>query len=175
MELYMVLICRNKQVIALIARAHWVAKRLEKVPLTGEKLGTKLSTISESNGVVIGIAVGSSNQHDSKLLHETIVSIPKSIKQPIYKEINLDAAYDSAEVRAVLFNHYYVPQIAPNQRRKKVRPPNPLGYCRWFIEPVHSWMNRFRAIYIRYCKRAHNYLSLAQFAAAVITFNKIRV
>lgn len=144
-----------------------------KSPVDRRKLGTKLSTISESNGIVIGIAVGSSNQHDSKLLHDTILSIPKSIKQPTYKEMNLDSAYDSTESRIVLFNHYYVPKIAPNKRRKKIRPPNPLGYCRWFIEPVHSWMNRFRAIYVRYCKRANNYLSLAQFAVAVITFNKI--
>ena len=144
-----------------------------KSPVDRRKLGTKVSTISESNGIVIGLAIGSSNQHDSKLFHETILSIPKSLKQPVYKEIHLDSAYDSVEIRTILFNHSYIPKIAPNQRRKKIRPSNPLGYCRWFIEPVHSWMNRFRSIYIRYCKRALNYLSLAQFAVSIIIFNKI--
>ena len=95
------------------------------------------------------------------------------LKQPTYKEMNLDSAYDSEFIRTVLFNLYYIPKISPNQRRKKVRPLNPIGYSRWFIEPVHAWMNRFRAIFVRYSKCAKNYLAYAQFAAAIITFNKI--
>jgi putative transposase len=144
-------------------------------PVDRRKLGTKLSAVSDSKGIVIGLAIGSSNEHDSKLLLETLLSIPKSLNQPAYKEINLDSAYDSASCRVILFNFYYVPKIAPNKRRKKVKPPNPLGYSRWFIEPVHAWMNKFRAIFVRYCKYAKNYLSLAQFAVATLTFKKIRV
>lgn len=144
-----------------------------KSPVDRRKLGTKISTISDSQGIIIDLAVGPSNQHDSKLLLETILSIPASLKQPYYKEMNLDAAYDDTESRTILFNHYYIPKIAPNRRRKKIKPANPLGYCRWFIEPVHSWMNKFRAIFIRYFKKVDNYLALAQFASANIIFNKI--
>ena len=102
-------------------------------------------------------------------------SIPKFLNQPYNKKMNLDSAYDSEDVRTCLFNFYYIPKIAPNQRNKKVRPANPLGYSRWFIEPVHSWMNKFRAIFVRYSKKANNYLSYAQFAVAIIIFKKIRV
>jgi len=146
-----------------------------KSPVDRRKLGSKISVLSESKGVVIGLAIGSSNQHDSTLFLETLLSVPKFLQQPRYKEMNLDSAYDSTEVRTILFNWSYVPKIALNQRRKSVRPPNPLGYCRWFIEPVHSWMNRFRSIYVRYCKYVRNYLGLAQFTVAINIFNKIRV
>jgi transposase len=141
-------------------------------PVDRKKRGTKLSILSEKNGIVLGMAIGPSNQHDSKLFVDTIRSVPGSIKQPKYKEMHLDAAYDSQEIRTILFNYYFVPKIASNQRRKKVRPNNPLGYSRWFIEPVHSWMNRFRAISIRYSKYASNYLSLAQFAVSIMTFKR---
>jgi len=144
-----------------------------KSPVDRRKLGSKISTVSESHGVIIGLAIGASNQPDSTLFLETLSSIPKSLEQPHYKEMHLDAAYDTENVKTILFNWYYVPKIAPNQRRKAVKPPNPLGYCRWFIEPVHAWMNKFRSIYVRYSKKVKNYLALSQFTAAIINFNKI--
>lgn len=144
-------------------------------PVDRRKLGSKISVVSEEKGIIIGLAVGSSNQHDSTLFIETMLSIPKFLNQPRYKEMNLDSAYDSELVKTGLFNFYYVPKISPNQRRKKERPPNPIGYSRWFIEPVHAWMNKFRAISVRYTKSAKNYLAYAQFAAANIIFKKIRV
>jgi putative transposase len=144
-----------------------------KSPVDRRKLGSKISVASESKGIIIGLALGSANQHDSTLFVETLLSIPKFLEQPAYKEMNLDSAYDSELVRTALFNLYYIPKISPNQRRKKIRPTNPIGYSRWFIEPVHAWMNKFRAIFVRYSKSAKNYLAYAQFAAAIITFNKI--
>jgi putative transposase len=146
-----------------------------KSPVDRGKLGSKLSVLSESKGIIIGLAVGSGNQHDSTLFLETLRSVPKELKQPFKKEMNLDSAYDSEIVRTILFNFYYVPKIAPNRRNKKQPPSNPLGYSRWFIEPVHSWMNRFRAVFIRYTKYADNYLAQAQFASAAIISNKILV
>lgn len=144
-----------------------------KSPVDRRKLGSKLSIISDSKGIVIGMAVGAAHSHDSKLFIETLLSVPESLKQPQYKEMHLDSAYDSQEIKTALFNHYYVPKIAPNRRKRRNKPLNPLGYSRWFIEPVHAWLNKFRAIFIRYCKYAKNYLALAQFAVSIIISNKI--
>lgn len=146
-----------------------------KSPVDRGKLGSKLSVLSDSKGVIIGLAVGSGNQHDSTLFFDTLKSIPKILKQPLRKEMHLDSAYDSQEVRTILFNSYYIPKISPNRRNRKEPLPNPLGYSRWFIEPVHSWMNRFRAIFVRYSKYSNNYLGFAQFAAAAIISKKILV
>lgn len=144
-----------------------------KSPVDRAKCGTKISILTDNNGIVIGMAVGSGNQHDSTLFLETLNSVPGVVKQPYCKEMNFDAAYDSETIRIILFNHYYIPKISPNPRRKKVRLPNPLGYSRWFVEPAHSWMNKFRSISTRFCKYAKNYLALAQFAVSVIIANKI--
>jgi putative transposase len=144
-----------------------------KSPVDRGKSGSKISVLSEKNGIIIGLAIGASNQNDNCLFLETLLSVPQFLKLPYYKEMHLDSAYDSVEIKTILFNKYYIPKIAPNKRRKAIRPPNPLGYTRWFIEPVHAWLGKYRAIFTRYCKSAKNYLSLTQFAAASVTFNKI--
>ena len=146
-----------------------------KSPVDRGKLGSKLSVLSDAKGIIIGLAVGSGNQHDSTLFIDTLRSIPKFLNQPRHKEMNLDSAYDSEQIRTILFNFNYLAKISPNRRNRKQPLPNPLGYSRWFIEPVHSWLNRFRAVFIRYSKYASNYLALTQFAAATCVSNKILV
>lgn len=41
---------------------------------------------------------------------------------------------------------------------------------RWVVERTHSWLNRYRGLLIRWCKKAQNYLALLHFACALITF-----
>jgi putative transposase len=45
--------------------------------------------------------------------------------------------------------------------------------CRWVAERTHSWHNRFRKIKTRYEKKARNYLSLVDFASALIIYRII--
>lgn len=144
-----------------------------KSPVDRRKLGTKRSITVEGAGIIIGCAIGAGNSYDPNLLPETIASIPKSIEQPYYKEMSLDAAYDTEDTKTLLFNKYYVPKIARNPRNSKNKDKtNPLGYKRWFVERSHSWLNKFRRLYIRYEKDANNYLALTLFASGIITFNK---
>lgn len=150
-------------------------EKVGKSPVDRGKLGSKLSVLSDAKGIIIGLAVGSGNQHDSTLFIDTLRSIPKFLNQPQRKEMNLDSAYDSEQIRTVLFNFNYLAKISPNRRNFKKSLPNPLGYSRWFIEPVHSWLNRFRAIFVRYSKYAVNYLALTQFATATCISKKILV
>lgn len=144
-----------------------------KSPVDRRKLGTKRSIAVEGSGIIIGCVIGAGNSYDPSLLPETLASIPKSIEQPYYKEMNLDAIYDEQNTQTLLFNKYYVPKIAHNPRNSKNKgKTNPLGYKRWFVERSHSWLNRFRRLYIRYEKSACNYLALTLFAVGIITFNK---
>lgn len=143
-------------------------------PVDRKKLGTKRSIIVEGNGIVIGCSLGSGNNHDSTLLEPSIRSIPKSLKQPRYKEMHLDCAYDSKKTHVILFNYYYVPRVARNQRNtKSVIRPIKMERKRWIVESAHSWMNRFRRLFIRFEKNANNYLALMQFAFSIMTFNKL--
>jgi transposase len=90
--------------------------------------------------------------------------------------MNLDAGYDFQEVHDALFNFYYIPKVVKNPRRsKKAVKKIPDGYRRWFIERSHSWLNKFRRLYVRYEKYSANYLALLHFAFSIITFKKLTI
>lgn len=43
---------------------------------------------------------------------------------------------------------------------------------RWVVEACHSWLNRNRAILIRWSKKDENHLALLQLASGLIAFKK---
>ena len=45
---------------------------------------------------------------------------------------------------------------------------------RWVVERTHSWLNRFRALLIRWSKKPENHLGLLHLACAIITFRATR-
>ncbi len=146
-----------------------------KSPVDRRKLGTKRSIIVDKNGIAIGCALGGGNQHDSKLFEASIRSIPSCIKQPYFREMHLDSAYDSKPMRVILFNFGYVPKISKNKRNSRIISSVKTEKKRWIVESAHSWMNRFRRLLIRFEKHSSNYLALMQFAVSVTTFRKIRI
>lgn len=46
---------------------------------------------------------------------------------------------------------------------------------RWVVEACHSWMNRNRAILIRWSKKDENHLAFLMLACGLIAFKKARV
>jgi NAD(P)-dependent dehydrogenase (short-subunit alcohol dehydrogenase family) len=48
------------------------------------------------------------------------------------------------------------------------------GARRWVVEAAHSWLNRNRAILIRWSKKHDNHLALLQLASGLIAFKKAR-
>lgn len=53
----------------------------------------------------------------------------------------------------------------------KVRDPS-WRARRWVVEACHSWLNRNRAILIRWSKKDENHLALLQLASGLIAFKK---
>ena len=43
---------------------------------------------------------------------------------------------------------------------------------RWVVEACHSWLNRNRALLIRWSKKPENHLALLQLASGLIAFKK---
>lgn len=85
----------------------------------------------------------------------------------------LDKGYDFAEVYELLEREGYTAHIRPvgecslvAERKPEHRPR------RWVVERTHSWMNRFRAILIRWQKGADSFLGLVQLACALITLKQ---
>jgi putative transposase len=145
-------------------------------PVDRRKQGTKRSIITDGNGILLGCVVSAGNRNDAKLLRATLESLPIQLHSPGSHQIWLDAIYDTTEVRTLCFMHGLRPQISPNPRRKIVEPVRQIQRgVRWVIERTHSWMNRFRRLFIRYDKYAENYLAFIKFAAASHVFSRLRV
>ena len=53
-----------------------------------------------------------------------------------------------------------------NQRKRRYKPR------RWVVERTHSWLNRFRDLLVRWCKKAENYTAQLQLACAIMIAKK---
>jgi putative transposase len=124
----------------------------------------------------VGLAVGAANRPDYQLARATIESAPVARPEAAptgrgRQHICLDKGYDYAEVDELTEEFGFTAHVsrrgeAPKEVggsvRKKAR--------RWVCERAHSWMNRFRAILIRWNKKAENYVAMLHFALGIIAF-----
>jgi transposase len=140
------------------------------------KTGTKRSLLSEGGGVPIGLVVEGANRNDFKLLRETIQSIAIERPEPTAEQAQgmcLDQGYDYAEVREILREFVFTAHIrARGEEAQAIKREAGFKARRWVVERTHSWMNRFRAILVRWEKKARNYLALLHLACAYITFKQ---
>lgn len=81
----------------------------------------------------------------------------------------LDRGYDYAEVRALLNELGWVPHIRTRGEEKTEKKKKRQTPKRWVVERTHSWMNRFRGMLIRWCKKAKNYYAQVYFVCSYIT------
>jgi putative transposase len=132
--------------------------------------------LSEGGGVPIGLGVAGANRNDFKLLRETIESIVVERPQPTEEQAQgmcLDKGYDYDEVRDILQEFAFTAHIrARGEEAQALKREAGYKARRWVIERTHSWMNRFRAILVRWEKKVANYLALLHLACAYITFKQ---
>jgi putative transposase len=85
----------------------------------------------------------------------------------------LDKGYDYDEVREILAEFGFTAHIrARGEEAQAIKREAGYKARRWVVERTHSWMNRFRAILIRWEKKAANYLALLHLSCAYITFKQ---
>jgi transposase len=123
--------------------------------------------------------VAGSNRNDFKLLRETIESIAIERPRPTVEEeereqgMCLDKGYDYDEVREILAEFGFTAHIrARGEEAQAIKREAGYKARRWVVERTHSWMNRFRAILIRWEKKAANYLALLHLSCAYIAFKQ---
>jgi putative transposase len=111
-----------------------------------------------------------------KLLEATLASTP--IARPIPTEqrpqgLCLDRGYDYDRVRELAVAQRLEPHIRTRgeELAQKVRDPT-WRARRWVVEACHSWLNRNRAILVRWSKKDDNYLALLQLASGLMAFKK---
>jgi putative transposase len=166
--------CRRRR--ARQGAAGWDSDRLES-HRSSEK-GAKRSLLCEARGVPIGLAHDGANRHDSKLLEPTLDSVPLERPEPspeLPQGLCLDRGYDYPWVHELVCGRGLTPHIRGRGDELKLKILTPGWRARrWVVEACHSWLNRNRALLIRWSKKADNHLALLQLACGLIAFKKAR-
>jgi putative transposase len=140
--------------------------------------GAKRSLLCEARGVPVGPAHDGANRHDQPLLAPTLESIPIERPKPTHKcpqGLCLDRGYDAPSMRTVAQKHGYTPHIRTRGEEIKLKARTPGWRARrWVVEACHSWINRNRALLIRWSKKEENHLALLMLACAVIALERAR-
>jgi putative transposase len=133
----------------------------------------------EGNGIPVGLAVEGANRNDMKLTRQTLESIPAdahrpepSAEQP--QGLCLDKGYDYDEVREIVEEFGFTAHIrARGEEAQQIKRKVGFKARRWVVERTHSWMNRYRGILIRWCKKPENYIALLHMAFAFIIYRSM--
>jgi putative transposase len=76
-------------------------------------------------------------------------------------------------MHALAVKHGYTPHIRARGEEIKLKLQVPGWRARrWVVEAAHSWLNRNRALLIRWSKKDENHLALIQLASGLIAFKK---
>jgi putative transposase len=122
----------------------------------------------------VGIAVDGANRNDMKMVQATLESIPVQRPDPTPQEpqgMCMDKGYDYDEVGQIVEEFGFTAPIkARGEEAKEIKRKAGFKARRWVVERTHSWMNRFRGILIRWCKKPENYIAMLHFAFAIITY-----
>lgn len=159
---------------------------MTKAPLGGEgtgpnptdraKKGTKRSVQTDGAGIPIGIAIAPANRNDHKVLKPTLESRPVLPPKGTRQNMCLDKGYDYEEAREVLDAYDFVAHIRSRGEEKIEMERNRKRKARrWVVERVHSWMNRFRRLLIRWEKKLENYLAIAEFVCGFIAYRAAKL
>ena len=116
------------------------------------------------------------NRHDSKLLEPTLDSVPIERPEPSDERpqaLCLDRGYDYPWVHELAEERGFKPHMRTrgDEIRLKLQTPG-WRARRWVVEACHSWLNRNRALLVRWSKKDDNHLALLQLACGLIAAKK---
>jgi hypothetical protein len=133
----------------------------------------------DTAGIPIGVVIDGANRNDCKLAEQTILSIPLPRPTPSVQEphgVCLDKAYDHQFVRDILTSLDLTPHIrSRGEEAKDLRDDPDRRARRWVVERIHSWINRYRGMLIRWSKKSKNHEALLKFTLALITWQQVGV
>lgn len=159
-----------------------MGKKTGPNPTDRAKSGTKRSLLTDGRGVPLAVVIAGANEVDFKLVEKTLEALilerpakadPSSPGEVLAPNLCLDKGYDYAEVYLLLEKEGYKAHIRPHDEDALLIERNPeYRPRRWVVERTHSWMNRFRALLIRWQKGEDSFLGLVQLACALITLKQ---
>jgi putative transposase len=145
-------------------------------PTDRAKKGAKRSLLCEVAGVPIGLAHDGANRHDARLLAPTLDSVPIGRPEPTPEQpqrLCLDRGYDYERMRELVAERGYTAHLRSRGEEITLTLRTPGWRARhWVVEACHPWLNRNRALLIRWSKKDDNHLALLQLASGLIAFKK---
>jgi putative transposase len=142
--------------------------------------------LTDGGGVPLGVAIGGANRPDYQLARETLTDLQR---QPVVRPeptaaepqgLCVDQGYDYDPVYELVEEFGYTAHVRPWGSGSGIAELTPeeaqaagVKARRWVVERTHSWLNRFRALLIRWNKKPQNYLALLHFACALITYRAV--
>lgn len=86
----------------------------------------------------------------------------------------LDRGYRGKQAPDVVAEHGMVAHVQARDEEIKARQFDPEWRARrWFVERVHSWINRFRGLLVRWSKKAENHTAFLHLACGLIVWRNI--
>src|SRR5829696_6318623 len=142
-------------------------------PICRGKRGVKRALLTDGRGVPLGTVIDGANRNDHKLMRRTLVAIPVARPEPTRRRpqhLCLDKGFDYPEPRALAEEFAFTLHLRTRGEEAEAKRRAGARARRWVVERTHSWLNRFRAILIRWNKKPANYLAMLHLALATITW-----
>lgn len=133
----------------------------------------KRSVLTDGRGVPLGAAVAGANRNDHTLMRATLEAIPVPRPKPARRRpqhLCLDKGYDYAEPRAIAAEFAFTLHLRTRGEEIRAKRHARAKARRWVVERTHSWLNRFRAVLVRWNKKPANYLALLHFVFGIIAW-----
>ena len=131
--------------------------------------------LTDGRGVPLALVVAGANRNDFKLLRATLEALVVRRPRPTRARpqgLCLDKGYDYREVYALLREWRFTPHVRARGEEARAKRTRGRRARRWVVERTHSWMNRFRALLVRWEKTTTNYLASLHLACAYVSFRR---
>lgn len=145
-------------------------------PTDRAKNGTKRGFVVEESGGPLGALVAPANTHDSLLIQGILEAVVVERPTPTPDEpqgLCLDKGFDTPAAQAAVEAAGY--ESHTRRIGEETKPCDPAtGHKprRWVVERTIGWLNKCRALLVRYDKHAQNYLGLTQLACALLWWRR---
>lgn len=123
------------------------------------------------------MVIAGANVHDSTLLQDTLEAVVTPPPNPVTEldqHLCLDKGYSGKPADATAKVYGYIPhvkQIGQEKLDTKGRKKHPAR--RWVVERTIGWLNKCRAILVRYNKKSSNYLGLVKLACILLWYRRL--
>lgn len=142
------------------------------------RIGVKVSSIVERNGLPLGVIFAPGNVHDLDLAEDTVRMVKVGRKTRPGKVL-ADKGYDSRLFRNTMRHRGIrtnIPQREYHRRRKRGRPPTyskRLGRNRYTVERTNAWWKSFRRLHFRFDRYVSSFEALFYLGAIVICVRRL--